>query len=91
MNKNREKQTMCSRNTPMNLYQGLNEKMRKTHRTICHKGIQKCTSLERNDVQMRDGSDRMARNPEKEIMNLGQPMRGNPRLRTPLNGRPSEI
>ena len=70
MNKNGEKQTMSSRTTPMNLNQGSNEKMRKTHRSISHKGIQKCTSLE-NGVQMRDRLDRMARNPEKEIMNLG--------------------
>ena len=55
----------------MNVYQGSNEKIRKTYRSIYHKGIQKCTSLERNDVQMRDRLNRMARNPEKEIMNLG--------------------
>ena len=55
----------------MNVYQGSNEKMRKTYRSICHKGIQKCTSLERNGVQMRDRPNRMARKPEKEIMNLG--------------------
>ena len=48
--------------TPMNLNQGTNEKMRKTHRS---KGIQKCTSLNRNSVQMRDGPNRMARNPKK--------------------------
>ena len=82
---------MCSRTTPMNLYQGSNEKMRKTHKSICHKGIQKCTSLEMNGVQMRDRPNRMARNPKKEIMNLDQFMRGNLRIRTPLNGRPSEI
>ena len=71
MNKNGKKQTMPSRTTPMNLYQGSNEKMRKTHKSIRHKGIQKCTSLYKNGVQVRGGPDRMARNPEKEIMNLG--------------------
>ena len=91
MYENREKQTMCSRATPMKLNQGSNEKMRKTHRSICHKGIQKCTSLLRNGVEMRDGPDGMARNSEKQIMNLGQLMRGNPRICTPLNGSTSEI
>ena len=91
MNKNREEKTICSRTTPMNLNQGSNEKSGKTHRSICQKGIQKCTSLNRNGVQVRDGPDGMTRNPEKQIMNLGQLMRGNPRISTPLNGSTSEI
>ena len=65
MNKNREEKSMSRITTPMNLNQGLNEKMRQTHRSICRKGIQKCTSLDRNGVQVRDGLDRMERNPEK--------------------------
>ena len=91
MNKNKKEKTMCNRTTPINLNQESNEKSRKTHRSICHKGIQKCTSLDRNGVQVRDGPDRMARNPEKEIMNLGQLMRGNLRIRTLLDRRPSKI
>ena len=93
MNKNGEKQTMPSRTTPMNLYQGSNEKMRKTHRSVRHKVIQKCTSPYRNGVQLRDRPDRMARNPEKEIMNLGQLIRGDPRIkiRAPLDRKPSKI
>jgi len=82
---------MSNRTTPLNLYQWSNEKMRKTHRRIHYKGIQKCTSLYRNGVQARDGPDRMARNPEKEIINLGQLVRGDPRNRTPLDRRPSKI
>ena len=65
MNKNKEEKKMCSRTTPMNLNQGSNEKSRKTHRSICHKGIQKCISLNRNDVQVGDGLDGMTRNPKK--------------------------
>ena len=65
--------------------------MRKTHRSICDKGIQKCTSPDRNNVQVRDGPDRMARNPKKEIMNLGQLMKSDPRITTPLDRRPSKI
>ena len=56
---------MSKRTTPMNLNQGSNEKMKKTHKSICDKGIQKFTSLYRNGVQMRDGPNGMARNPEK--------------------------
>ena len=66
MNKNGEKQTMPNRTTPMNLYQRMNEKMRKIHKSIRYKGIQKCTFLYRNGVQVRDGPDRMARNPKKK-------------------------
>ena len=91
MYENMEEKTMCCRNTPMNLNQGSNEKSRKTHRSISHKGIQKCTSLNRNGVQVRDGPDRMTRNPEKQIMNLGKLMKGNPRISTPLNESTSEI
>ena len=91
MYKNREEKTMCNRTTPMNLNQGSNKKSRKTHRSISHKSIQKCTSLNKNGVQVRDGSERMTRNPEKQIMNLSELMGGNTRISTPLNGCTSEI
>ena len=54
-------------------------------------GHTKRTSLYRNGVQVRDGPDGMTRNLEKQIMNLGQLMRGNSRISTPLNGSTSEI
>ena len=91
MNTNWEEKSMCRRITPINLNQRSNEKMRKTHRCIYHKGIQKHTSLDRNSVQVKDGPDGMTRNPEKQIMNLDQFMRGNSRISTPLNGSTSEI
>ena len=91
MNTNWEEKSMCRRITPINLNQRSNEKMRKTHRCIYHKGIQKHTSLDRNGVQVKDGPDGMTRNPEKQIMNLDQLMRGNSRISTPLNGSTSEI
>ena len=75
----------------MNLNQGSNEKSRKSHRSISHKGIQKCTSLNRNGVQVRDGPDRVTRNPEKQIMNLGKLMGGNLRISALLNGSTGEI
>ena len=42
-------------------------------------------------MQMRDGPNQMARNPKKEIMNLGQLMRGDPRIRTALDRSPNKI
>jgi len=42
-------------------------------------------------MQMRDGPDRMARNSEKEIMNLGQLVKSDPRIKTPLDRSPSKI
>ena len=91
MNKNREEKSMSRRTIPMNFNERMKEKMRKTHRSVCDKSIQKCISLYRNSVQMRDGPNRMARNSEKEIMNLSQLVRANPKIRTPLDRRSSKI
>ena len=41
--------------------------------------------------KMRGGPNRMARNPNKKIMNLGQLMRSDPRIRTSLDRSPSKI
>ena len=82
---------MSKRTTPMNLNQGSNEKMRKTHRSIFDKGIQKCTFFDKNGVQVRDGPDRMARNHEKQIMNLNQLIRSDLMISTPLIGSTSQI
>ena len=91
MNKNRKEKSTSRRTTPMNLNQRTNEKMRKTHRSFCYKSIQKCTSLDRNSVQIRDGPNRMTRNQEKEIVNLSQLVRADPRIRTLLDRSPSKI
>ena len=76
---------MSSKTTPINLNQRTNEKMRKAHKSIKDKGIQKRTTLDRDGVQIRDRPDGTARNPKKEIMSLGQLVRGDPRIRTPLD------
>ena len=91
MKKNQDENSMSRRTTSVNLNQGSNERMRKTQRSICDKGIQKCTSLYGNSMQVRDRLDRMARNPEKEIINLDQLVRSDPRIRTPLNRSTSKI
>ena len=91
VNKNREEQNMSSKTTPMNLNQRTNEKMRKTNRSINNKGIKKCTTLQRNVVQMRDRPKRMTRNPKEKIVNLSELSYSDPRIRTPLDKRPSDI
>ena len=91
MNKNREEQSISSRTTPMQLNQRTNKKMRKANRSISNKGIQKCITLQKNDVQMRDRSKRMTSNPKEEIMNLSELNSGDLRIRTPLDRRPSDI
>ena len=85
MNKNEEEKSMSNRTTSTNLNQRTNEKMRKAHRSISDKGMQKRTTLDRDGVRMRDGPDGMARNLEKEIMSLGQLVRGDPRIKTLLD------
>ena len=91
MNKNREEKSMSSRTTPMNLNQRTNEKMRKAYRSVRNKGKQKCTSLQRNNVQMRDRPNRMARNLKEKIVNLNLLMRGDSRVKTPLDRRPNDV
>ena len=63
---------MCCKTAPMNLNQGSNEKSRKTHKSISHKGMQKCTYLNRNGVQIRDEPNRVTRNLEKNNNNGAQ-------------------
>ena len=70
----------------MNLNQRMNEKGRKTHRSISHKGIQKCTLLNRNGVQVRDRPKRMTSNLEKQIVELCKLISSDIRIRTPSNG-----
>ena len=91
MNKNGEEQSMSCRTTPMHLNQRTNKKMRKANSSISNKGIQKCTTLQRNGVQMRDRPKRMTNNPKERIMNLSELSNGDPRIRTPLDRRPSDI
>ena len=85
MNENRKEKSMSSRTTPMYLNQRTNEKIRKTYRSISNKGIQKCASLQRNSVQVRDRPNGMVRNPKENIVNLGQLVSGDSRIKTPLD------
>ena len=85
MNENQKEKSMSNRTTIMNLNQRMNKKMRKAHRSIRNKGIQKRASLQMNGVQMRDRLNQMTRNPKEKIVNLGKLVRGDPRIKTPLN------
>ena len=91
VNKNGEEKSMSSRTTPMNLNQRTNEKMRKTNRSINNKSIRKCTMLQRNGVKMRDRPKRMTSNPKEKIMNLSELNSSDPKIRTPLDRRPSDV
>ena len=91
MNKKKEEKTIRFRTTPMNLNKCANENGRKTHRSIGHKGIQKCTSLNRNGVQVRDTPNRMTSNLEKQIIELSKLMTSDTRIGTPSNGRTGDV
>ena len=75
----------------MHLNQGTNKKMREANRSISNQGIQKCTTLQRNGVQIRDRPKRMTSNPKEKIMNLSDLNSGDLMIRTPLAGRPSNV
>ena len=70
----------------------MNENSRKTYRSNSYKGIQKCTPLNRNGVQVRDRLNRMTRNPKKkQVIELGKLMGGDTRISTPTNWSTGEI
>ena len=75
----------------MNINQRTNEKMRKANRSINNKGIQKCTTLQRNGVQMRDKPKRMTSNPKEKIVNLSKLSNSDPRIKSPLDRKSSDI
>ena len=91
MNKNGEEKSVSNKTTPMNLNQGMNKKMKKAHRSISYKGKQKRIMLQRNGVQMRDRPQGMTSNPKEEIVNLSGLNSSDPRIRTLLDRRPSDV
>ena len=91
MNENRMKKRMSGRGTPMNFVQRTKKQMRKTNRSISNKSVQKCTSLQRNGLQMKDRPQGMTRYPEEKIGSLSELCRSDPRIRTPLDRSPSDV
>ena len=75
----------------MNFVQRTKKQMRKTDRSISNKSVQKCTSLKRNDVQMRDRPQGMTHYPKEKIGSLSELSRSDPRIRTPPNRSPNDV
>ena len=85
------KKSMSGRGTPMNFVQRTKKKMRKTNRSIHNKSKQKCTSLQRNDVQMRDRPQGMTHYPKEKIGSLNELSKSDLRTRTPPNKSTSDV
>ena len=91
MNENRKEESVTSEGTSMNFVQRMKKQMRETNRSIHDKSVQKHTSLKRNGMKMRNRPQRMTSYPKEKIMNLSELSSGDPRIRTPLDGRPSDV
>ena len=77
--------------TPMNFVQRMKKQMRKTDRLTKNKSVQRHTSLKRDSVEMRDRPQRMTCYPKEKIGSLRKLSRHDPRIRTPLDRRPSDV
>ena len=69
--------------TPINLNKRENEKSEKTHRSIGDKSVQKRTSLNGNNMKMRDRPYTMTQTSEKQIVDLSKFMGSDTRISTP--------
>ena len=77
--------------TPMNFVQRTKKQMRKADRRTKNKGVQKHTSLKRDGVEMRNRPQRMTRYPKEKIDSLSKFNKRDPRIRIPLDRKPSDI
>ena len=75
----------------MNFVQRVKKQMRKTDRRTKNKSVQKHKSLKRDGVEMRNRPQRMTRYPKEKIGSLSELSRRDPRIRTPLDRRPSDV
>ena len=91
MNENRMNKSMDDSRTPMNFVQRTKKQMRKTNRHTRNKSVQKHTSLKRDGVKMRDKPQRMTGYPKEKIGSLSKLSGLDPRIRTPLDRRPSDV
>ena len=91
MNENRMKKSMSGIGTPMNFVQRMKKQMGKTDRNINNKSVQKCTSLQRNDVQMRERPQGMTLYHKEKIGSLSELSRSDQRIRTPPDRSPSDV
>ena len=82
---------MSNIRTPINLIHRMKKQMRKTDRSISNKSVQKCTSLQRNGVQMRDRPQGMTRYPKEKIGSLSELSRSDPRIKNLPNRSPGDV
>ena len=82
---------MSDSRTPMNFIQRTEKQMRKTNRHTRNKSIQKHTSLKKDSVKMRDRPQRMTSYPKEKIGRHSKLSGRDPRIRTPLDRRPSDV
>ena len=91
MNENRMDKSMSYSRTPMNFVQRTKKQMRKINGCTRNKSVQKHTLLKRDGVEIRDRSQRMTQYPKEKIGSLRKLSRRDPRIRTPLDRRPSDV
>ena len=91
MNENRMDKSMSYGRTPMNFVQRTKKQMRRVDRSTGNKSVQKYTSLKRDGVEMRNRSQRMTRYPKEKIGSLSKFRKRDPRIRTLLDRRPSDV
>ena len=91
MNENRMKKRMSGKGTPINFVQRTKKQMRKTNRSISNKIVQKCTSLQRNGVHMRNRPQGMTHYPKEKIRSLSELSRSDLRIRTLSDRSPSDV
>ena len=91
MNENQKEESVTSGSTPMNFVQRTKKQIKETNRSIRGKCVQKYTSLMRNGVKMRNRPQGTTSYLKEKIMNLSELNSGDPRIRTPLDGRPSDV
>ena len=91
MNENRMNKSMCDSRTPMNFVQRMKKQMRKTNRHTRNNCVQKHTMLKRDGVKMRDRPQRMTSYLKEKVGSLNKLSGRDPRIRTPLDKRPSEV
>ena len=77
--------------TPMNFVQRTKKQMWKADKCTRHKSVQKHTSFKRDGVEMRNRPQGMTRYPKEKIGSLSKLSRRDPRIRTPLDRRSSDV
>ena len=91
MNENRVDKSISYNRTPINFVQRTNKQIGKIDRRTRNKSVQKHTSLKRDGVEVRNRPQRMTCYPKEKIGSLSKLSRHDPKIRTPLDRRPSDI